>query len=148
MISLPITLADTDPSGADIKTWLLVASFLANVALVGIALLGKMMGKAEKREISGTIKESPDFMTKKEFDQINRDRIENVGALRSEIISLRSHIDKLIEMQRAEMRGEDQRLHERVDEVHDRINTSSSQSAATNARLEEHLRGAFCKTSR
>ena len=156
-MTLPLIIADAaDPSGADIKTWLLVFSFLANVLLIGLGVLQKLMGKSEKREISGSISETPKYITTDEFQTVNAERTRNVDVLAQKIDSLRAmvegihrHIESAVEKVRKEIADGDQHVHNRVDEVHERINEVSTTTVATSARFNDHLNEhRACKTSR
>jgi methyl-accepting chemotaxis protein len=146
MFHLPIILADADPSAADIKTWLLVFSFLANVVLIGINIITKFVGKAEKREITGTVSETPKYITADEFQSLNRERAKNLEDLTKKIDGLHSmiegvhrHIESAVEKVRTEIASGDQHVHNRVDEVHERINEVSTSAATVVGRFNDHL---------
>jgi uncharacterized coiled-coil DUF342 family protein len=134
--------AASDPTGDQIKTWLLVASFLAN----GLMAFRHLTNRSERREISGTVKEEPDFVTKRVFDQVNTERTSNVeklgrkiDGLHESISGVHRHMESIVEKLREEIKEESQRLHNRVDEVHERANEISTTATNTEARFNDHL---------
>lgn len=89
LIPFPFLAETPVPDGADIKTWLLVLIFLGNAWQMG----SKMLGKPEKREISGTLSDAPEYVTKEEYEKVAKERSSNVNDLKNIIHELRRHID-------------------------------------------------------
>ena len=139
----PFLLATDDvPTGADIKTWLIVAIFL----LTAWDKLNKFMGKSEKREISGTVRHEPELITREEFEKVNRERAENlrlidkkIEGIHNAVTGVHTHIESVVTRLREEISKGDQRVDDRVDEVHERLSGVSTHHAGLAGEFKQHV---------
>lgn len=89
-----LLLAEAAPPAGDASAWIAGFSVFGNAILLFMLLLNKLSGKAERREITGTIADAPEYVTKAEHEKVANERSRNVEKLESQIAKLREHIDE------------------------------------------------------
>ena len=127
-------LSSPPPDANALLQWILAASLLLNLA-IGVS---KVFGKTEKREITGTVREEDDFVTRDEHDSAQAERKANVEKLERVINEKTGHIEHKIEAGvrdlRKEMKDTVAEAWARITHHSERISSLGERVAALEAR--------------